>query len=609
MASNSDKTDYLNSLEVFGKTSDQSVKDELKKLATIKKIDKISQDTLDSFIEGSMPINRKEIQAPISAFTSNAMIIGDKVNPAITLADSYTKVSRANYNVIDVNKEISRITNEATTKFLNDIPKAIIPREYFDIKETVKDLQKNFEDLIFNWTNFDLMDDTMQSYLETISEITRFTKDDFEMSDSHNFILEKTSSDEMGGSFLYNHIVQKEGNEIVMKPKYGKSDDQGISRTALVWVKARRRLSRSKQTKEYAFYNETTTDKKKIDFKVKENLALRLSETGSEHYKNRERIRNNPFITDLLNAGPNLNANMFDVYLRFNSEPSHSLVEKKKNGSGLNTLKPPVKDKNKPQEPEGITPDNSSAVSYMYFIPVLNVDSKGKSKTVQSLAMASTFMDIYSLSVRTASVTVPMLKRESESIKVLNTSVEVPSNKVMLNLEGSLSIDCDANAYVNDMFLALAGLQRDGKYRDGNQLKDTLGDMFDRTKGQYPFQSAAKLGFEMTTVDLVVSAHSLSPYNDKTYNPGGGGFFSNILYVFEDVRFLGNGSDITFNPENSSSQSLDIPFIAKRLNTYYKPDNLEYAVTSGVGINSLFNSRNMYGRYYDEESLTEKKDS
>ena len=94
-------------------------------------------------------------------------------------------------------------------------------------------------------------------------------------------------------------------------------------------------------------------------------------------------------------------------------------------------------------------------------------------------------------------------------------------------------------------------------------------------------------------------------YNDKTVNPGGGGFFSNILYVFKDVRFLG-GSDIKFTTESDSSQTVEAGFIARRLETYYKPDNLPFAITQGISRSSLFNGKNLNGQMYDETSITEK---
>jgi hypothetical protein len=114
----------------------------------------------------------------------------------------------------------------------------------------------------------------------------------------------------------------------------------------------------------------------------------------------------------------------------------------------------------------------------------------------------------------------------------------------------------------------------------------------------------AKTGFQMTSVDIVVSSHGLGAYHDKSVNPGGGGFFSNILYVLKDVRFLGS-SDIKFSTESDSSQTIEAGFVARRIETYYKPDNLPYAITQGVGASSIFDGRNRNGLAYDEVSINE----
>jgi hypothetical protein len=130
--------------------------------------------------------------------------------------------------------------------------------------------------------------------------------------------------------------------------------------------------------------------------------------------------------------------------------------------------------------------------------------------------------------------------------------------------------------------------------------------MYDHVS-HYPFMAPAKTGFQMTSVDIVVSSHGLGAYHDKSVNPGGGGFFSNILYVLKDVRFLGS-SDIKFSTESDSSQTIEAGFVARRIETYYKPDNLPYAVTQGVSVSSIFDGKNRNGSAYDEMSITEESE-
>ena len=76
------------------------------------------------------------------------------------------------------------------------------------------------------------------------------------------------------------------------------------------------------------------------------------------------------------------------------------------------------------------------------------------------------------------------------------------------------------------------------------------------------------------------------------------------IYVLKDVRFLGS-SDIKFSTESDSSQTIEAGFVARRIETYYKPDNLPYATTQGVGASSIFDGRNRNGLAYDEVSINE----
>lgn len=581
-----DFSSYLTSFSVINKTSDISVKDIL---ASIKTTDKktLSQEMLSDFLESTAPIDSVDVSRNYNGILTKSMVINNVVaNTPIPLSEQKV-ITRSNYEIIaDVKQDIKYETRKETKKLLSDIKKVSPVQNYLEAKDIIDDISKNLEDFK-QALNFDLSDTQalVDIYFEDLKELKVMTINDWKNTDSYTWREKIRESDGESGSFLYNFTVYHDGTSSNMKPKYGKFDPVSSARIALKFLSKWTSLKRSRSTGKYG--NEkggkSYFEKKGISFSVKKDLALKLSKLDSQYKKNVTRKRNNPFIDDMLKAGPDLRQNMFDVYLRFNNSPSH----------------PSVADD---------TGDLSQSVSTLaFFVPNLVVNNKGRTLVKYSYAFESTFPDAYSLSVRTATVSIPMISRESATVKFLNTDVERPTNKVSFNNEGALSIDCDANTYVNDMFLALAGLQRDGYFRNGTSptLDYIQKDRFNHTN-RFPFQSAAKQGLQLSTVDLIVSSHSLGRYSDKSVNPGSGGFYSNVLYVFKDVRFLGTSNGIAFaTGKDSASQAIDVPFIFKNLETYYKPDNLAYGITENVISSSLFNARNLNNEYYDETSITE----
>ena len=620
---------YLASLDVLKKSSDKSVKDALKELVLENKNKK--KTSLEILQELSAPMTRKDVEVYYPDLLKKSMIINNKIaSKAISIPEQKV-IATSNYNQVIFDKTLTEINHQVdktNESIIKDLQSFAPIKAFLDGEKLIDDIKKNFntakdsiselfgigkdgktdaeihldelkevnrepENGIKSANTGDIMTELSSDWLKEIREAhPEETERDSIKSTTGSRMNEVVESwldymiqndNSSGANFRFNFVVYRNGKNIKQRPMYGRLDPTHLSSLSIQWVSKFRKAKRVKK-QGFAYQKDSYFDKNKINFKVKDNLALNISKPNSASSENKSRDKNNPFVRDLLLAGPDLYSNMFDVYLRFNNTPTF------------------------PRDSEEQPSDVSDPTKYVFFCPVLIVDKKGKATQKSSLVYQSTFQDVYSMSVRTATVDIPLVNRGSTSIPFLNTKVERPSGMIEYDLQGTLSVDCDANTYVNDMFLALAGLQRDGMFRNGknSQLEPIKKGMFDHVS-HFPFMAPAKLGFQMTSVDIVVSSHGLNMYNDKTVNPGGGGFFSNILYVFKDVRFLG-GSDIKFSTESDASQTVEAGFIARRLETYYKPDNLPFAITEGISRSSLFNGRILNGQMYDESSITEKDD-
>lgn len=604
---------YLASIDVIKKGTDTEVKDIIKKLIK-PETRKDKEDDIKSHIEASKAFNKKEIDIDYPDLLKKSMIINNKVAVKGISLPEQKIITTSNYSqeildktILDIKREVLK-TSDVIMGDLKDFSiikgynqgKSIIdnikkkanefgnslPGKLSGLSDNNKDKKdeqssdENKNNVNDNGVVQDWVTDLQKQEIVVLSGIksTKGTDMSTEAIDWLHNIIDTDSSN--GNTFRYNFTVYKNGTSIRMTPMFGKLNPVALSKVSISYVS---KMSRKKRIGKagFEYINKSYFQEKELDFKVSENLALKVSANSSESSKNRLRQKNNPFIRDMLLAGPDLFSNMFDVYLRFNNFPTN------------------------PDLTLNVENSLSDPTSYVYFIPILEVSQKGKSKLKQSYALESTFNDVYSISVRTASVDIPLIKRGITDIPFLNTKITRPNGLVEYDLQGTLSIDCDANTYVNDMFLALAGLQRDGKFRNGKSttFKPINEGMYDHVS-HFPFMAPAKTGFQMTSVDIVVSSHGLGAYHDKSVNPGGGGFFSNILYVLKDVRFLGS-SDIKFSTESDSSQTIEAGFVARRIETYYKPDNLPYAITQGVGASSIFDGRNRNGLAYDEVSINE----
>lgn len=596
---------YIASLDDIKVSSDFSVQNALKKLVT--ENNRNSSKNLKDFLISEKSLSMSDVSKNFPDLLKNSMIINNQVaNKAISLPEQKV-ITTSNYNKIIAKDTFTDIKNEVlkgSKDILSDLSELSMVKPISEIKDTLENIKKselekrNFlSGMFFGLTNLkksskEILDDTQSTEKNVSIEpiinepTTNYLKG---IKSTHgvdmgteavawiNNIKNLENSDNNG--FRFNFTVYREKTSVSLKPKYGNLDPEALSRVSLTFISKMNSVNRNKKTG-YGYANDSYFQKKAISDNDAKNLALKVSLSSSVSSLNKNRHKNNPFVRDMLLAGPDLYSNMFDVYLRFNNKPTSTDITYPKEGDIL--------------EP----------TSYMFFTPVLNANLDGKIDNTYTHVFESTFRDVYSMSVRTASVDVPMINRTISDLPFLNTKVTRPSGMTEYDLQGTLTVDCDANTYVNDMFLALAGLQRIGTYKDANGKQSYINKNMYNHVSQFPFMAPAKLGFQMSSVDLIVSSHSLCAYHDKTVNPGGGGFFSNILYVFKDVRFLG-GSDIKFSTESSESQAVEAGFIARRVETYYKPDNMSFKDVQGITKSKLFNSRNLNGTIYDETTIKE----
>lgn len=286
------------------------------------------------------------------------------------------------------------------------------------------------------------------------------------------------------------------------------------------------------------------------DYILKTNTADNAIETTSRRSRGRS-INDflNKSVGALLLSGPDLQKNMFDVFLVYHNEEG----DEKDNTKFVMFCAPTeslVNDENSNNDES--SDSNLSTVN-------LNL----------SAPMQSLIEDVYMLTVRTQSVEIPGRSRNTGTWNWIGTGIDVAQSDWDYKPTSSITVDLDANLYVYDIFNALSGFVRPGTYGSGHyysspderpQDKDNL----------YRVLSPGKIGYEKNTIDLCVPIHKLSNYVDGKVDYTSIG--ADILFVFEDVRFLGVGDTITFNNETATRQSITVPFIFKNIRTVYRTD-------------------------------------
>lgn len=263
---------------------------------------------------------------------------------------------------------------------------------------------------------------------------------------------------------------------------------------------------------------------------VDTNSALDIQGINDNSIPLRSRVIGNFLnsnVGNLIKSGPDLQTNMFDMYLVLNKA------------------------------------DGESTSDFIVFCPTPVNTADGETSPDTNAVMKSLVEDVYMLSVRTGSIDVPTRAINSVSIPWLNTKVDIPQSDWEFSNSATFTVDLDANLYIYDIFNALSGFVRPGIYGSGRKVSFLTGQ-----DNLYKTLATARMGNEKSTMDLVVPIHKLSNFTDGItgFNEQG----ADILFTFKDVKFLGMGDAIKFSSTTVGLQQVSVPFIFKDLTTSYR---------------------------------------
>lgn len=290
--------------------------------------------------------------------------------------------------------------------------------------------------------------------------------------------------------------------------------------------------------------------------------GLGFSETKINDKRINSKV-NNPNIRDLLLSGPSLYTNMFDVFFIINDDDMNS------NFSVL-------------LSPDKLEPPSDN-------LPTGNSSTESIEGVLKSLVQNN-----YSFSVLTASVSIPQRSLGTSAIPFLCNEISIPNTTWGVDTKCNLKLTVDSNTYIPEIFSAIAGLKRPGKV-------PTIRGKNSATLVENNYNILApNVGKNLLKIDLYVSAHSLSGYNDGKYMSYGSDS-ANILYMFEDIKFLGVNGGISFsNKDAGGKNTCTVPFIYKDFKTYYKPESV--VATSGETM-TKYNSD--FNRYLQTDSISQ----
>lgn len=268
----------------------------------------------------------------------------------------------------------------------------------------------------------------------------------------------------------------------------------------------------------------------------------------------------NSNVGNLIKSGPDLQTNMFDMYLVLNKE------------------------------------DNETTSDFIVFCPPTVSTVNGDTSPDANEVMKSLVEDVYMLSVRTSSIDIPTRVINSVSIPWLNTKVDIPQSDWEFSNSATFSVDLDANLYIYDIFNALSGFVRPGIYGSGREISFLTGK-----SNLYKTLATARMGNEKTTMDLIVPIHKLSGITD-----GITGFMeqgADMLITFKDVKFLGIGDAIKFSSGTTGLQQVSVPFLFKDIKTAYRTTH-KASPAANAAVVSRFETN--LQKYINENVISQK---
>ena len=254
--------------------------------------------------------------------------------------------------------------------------------------------------------------------------------------------------------------------------------------------------------------------------------------TSKNTFANPVSLAFNKNVQKMIDAGPDLFTNSFDTFF---------LVENKK--------------------------DNK-------FSPLQIYNLKFKPTPMES------FLDNFNeISIRNSKISIPQRLSGTYDQKFLNESITKVNHAIEFENKAELSLDLDSNLLVIDLINNLTNLpnwickiqDNDGEFNFDSKQS------FSENDAQF-FASSYNRGSGNLQLDIVVNSRSFNIIHSAFYNPNKETEVNNILYIFQNVRFLGTDS-ISFDRTSWSLQNKSFPFVFSSLFEVYK-------VTSDLKIES-----------------------
>ena len=190
------------------------------------------------------------------------------------------------------------------------------------------------------------------------------------------------------------------------------------------------------------------------------------------------------------------------------------------------------------------------------------------------------FLDNFNeISIRNSKISIPQRLSGTYDQKFLNESITKVNHAIEFENKAELSLDLDSNLLVIDLINNLTNLPNwicQIKDNDGAFTFDSK-QSFSEENAQF-FATSYNRGSGNLQLDIVVNSRSFNIIHSAFYNPNKETEVNNILYIFQNVRFLGTDS-ISFDRTSWSLQNKSFPFVFSSLFEVYK-------VTSDLKVDS-----------------------
>lgn len=219
-----------------------------------------------------------------------------------------------------------------------------------------------------------------------------------------------------------------------------------------------------------------------------------------------------------------------------------------------------------------------------FFLVENKKDNKFSPLQITNLKFVPTpmesFLDNFSeISIRNSKISIPQRLSGTYDQKFLNESITKVNHAIEFENKAELSLDLDSNLLVIDLINNLTNLPNwicKIQDNDGAFTFDSK-QSFSENDAQF-FASSYNRGSGNLQLDIVVNSRSFNIIHSAFYNPNKETEVNNILYIFQNVRFLGTDS-ISFDRTSWSLQNKSFPFVFSSLFEVYK-------VTSDLKIDS-----------------------